>query len=118
MAIYAIITQGSNEYYDDGLLHISPARNHVSLNSLGLPFAQLTAIEYAAREAIRKKVHARAEVYMDENFFRSLRLDYDSRKSNRPKYLYEAPMARGPTYYRVESCQTLLDNLRSPEERK
>ncbi len=118
MAIYAVITQGSNEYYDDGLLHISAARNHVSLNSLGLPFAQLMAIDSAARKAIRKEVHARAEVYMDENFFRSLLLDYNSRKSKRPKYFYDAPMASGPSYYLLESCQTLLDNLRPPEEQK
>src|SRR5680860_1108794 len=37
MEIYAVLTQGSNEYYDDDLLHTSPLGNHVCLNSLGLP---------------------------------------------------------------------------------
>jgi len=31
MEIYATLTQGSNEYYDDALLHISPTKNHISL---------------------------------------------------------------------------------------
>lgn len=38
MNIYAVIAQGNNEYYDDNLLHISASQNHISLNSLGLPF--------------------------------------------------------------------------------
>jgi hypothetical protein len=118
MAIYAVITQGSNEYYDDALLHISTARNHVSLNSLGLPFTQLMAIDSAARKAIRSRVHARTEVYMDEKCFRSLRLDHNFDKSSRPKHAYTAPMASGPSYYHLESCQTLLENFRSREERK
>lgn len=118
MVVYAIVAQGSNEYYDDGLLHISATRNHVSLNSLGLPFAQLMAIESAVREAIRKGVHPPTEVYMDENFFRSLRLSHNFDMSGRPKHAYVAPMASGPSYYFLESRQTLLDNFQSPKERK
>lgn len=111
MNIYAVIAQGNNEYYDDGLLHISTAQNHVSLNSLGLPFAQIMAIECAARKAIHEKIHTHAEVYMDENFFRSLRLDYNFKKNSLPKHAYAAPMTSGPSYYFLESRQTLLDNL-------
>ncbi|MDQ6702276.1 MAG: hypothetical protein M3Z96_03775 [Pseudomonadota bacterium] len=118
MAVYAVIAQGSNEYYDDGLLHISTARNHISLNSLGLPFAQLMAIERAVRKAIRDGVHAPADVYMDENFFRSLRFEHNFDISGRPKHAYAAPMASGLSYYFLESRRTLLDNLQSPEERK
>ena len=33
--VYAILTQGTAEYYEDSLLHISSGKNHVSLNSLG-----------------------------------------------------------------------------------
>jgi hypothetical protein len=116
MNIYAVITQGNNEYYDDDLLHISPARNHVSLNSLGLPFAQLMAIDSAARKNIRDGVHPRREVYMDQNFFRSLRLDLKFDKGNRSKYFYEAPMARGSSYYFLGTCQTLLDSFRLAED--
>lgn len=47
--IYAVITQGGNEYYDDALMHLSRSGNHFSFNSLGLPFAQTQAIEHSAR---------------------------------------------------------------------
>src|SRR5207253_10855548 len=53
MAIYAVLTQGSNEYYEDAVFNISESGNHISLNSLGAPFAQLRALEDAARQAIR-----------------------------------------------------------------
>ena len=36
--IYAIFTQGSNEFYEDVLLHISESKKHICLNSLGVPF--------------------------------------------------------------------------------
>jgi hypothetical protein len=57
LEIYAVVTQGSNEYYDDALLHISSSNNHISFNSLGLPFAQTQAIEHSARTAIKLRVH-------------------------------------------------------------
>jgi hypothetical protein len=88
------------------------------LNSLGLPFAQLMAIESAVRKGIRDGVHAPADVYMDENFFRSLSLDYNFDKSRRPKHAYAAPMATGPSYYFLDSCQTLMDSFQAPNERK
>jgi hypothetical protein len=116
MNVYAVIAQGSNEYYDDALLHISTARNHVSLNSLGLPFAQIMAIESAARGAIRDKRHTSAEVYMDLNFFRSLRFDHNLSKNSWSKHAYTAPMASGPIYYVFASRQALLDSLDSPPD--
>jgi hypothetical protein len=115
MPVYAVIAQGSNEYYEDGLLHISNTQNHVSLNSLGLPFAQLQAIESAARKAIREKTHLPAEVYMDGDFFMSLHFNSDFDKNRRPKHAYHAPMASGSSYYFLESCQTILENLLSPK---
>jgi hypothetical protein len=80
LGIYGIFAQGSNEYYDDPLLHISESQNHISLNSLGLPFAQLQRIEVSARTAIRTGTHGRCELYLDEDFFNSLRFaDYQAR---------------------------------------
>jgi hypothetical protein len=117
MAVYAVITQGSNEYYDDGLLHFSPTRNHVSLNSLGLPFAQLFAIDKAAREAIHNGEHQPTEVYLEENFFRSLRFNLAFSRDKRSRYYYDAPLACGPSYYYAESLRKLLDNFESEEER-
>jgi hypothetical protein len=61
---YSVITQGQNSYYDDNLLHISESKNHISLNSLGIPFAQLMDIEHTARANIRSKEHLPAEVYI------------------------------------------------------
>jgi hypothetical protein len=99
------------------LLHESATRNHISLNSLGLPFAQLLAIESAARKAIRDGTHAPADIYMDENFFRSLRLAHGFDKRHRVKHAYVAPMAKGEGFYFLERIQTLLDGLQPPEER-
>ena len=113
MEIYAVIAQGINEFYEDDLLHISG--NHVSLNSLGLPFAQIMAIDNAAREAIRRGLHEAAEVYMDQDFFYSLRFNYQFSTSPRPKHTYVSPISNGPSYYHCESGQTLLDNLQHPE---
>ena len=73
--IYAVFASGSNEYYDDPLLHISSTKNHISLNSLGLPFAQINLIDAAARKAIRQGGHQPHELYMDGDFFRSLSID-------------------------------------------
>ncbi len=62
--VYAILTQGTNEYYEDSLVHISSGKNHVSLNSLGVPFAQLMAIDTSVRTAIKAKEHGRFELYL------------------------------------------------------
>ena len=113
MEIYAVIAQGINEYYDDKLLHISG--NHVSLNSLGLPFAQIMAIDNAARKAIHDGLHEPSEIYMDQDFFYSLRFNYQFDKSRRPKHTYVSPMASGSNYYHYESVQTLLGNFKYPE---
>ena len=81
LEIYGVFAQGSNEYYDDPLLHISKSQNHISLNSLGLPFAQISLIEGAARKAIREGKHAPMEIYMDKDLFYSLSFkDYSQRE--------------------------------------
>lgn len=76
LEIYAVITQGSNEYYGDSLLHISSTKNHISLNSLGLPFAQTQAIEHCARAAIKSSIHPANDLYLDESFYHSLRFKF------------------------------------------
>lgn len=109
MNVYAILTQGSNEYFNDALLHT--ANNHVSLNSLGLPFAQLLSIDGAAREAIRTGRHGPFDLYLDEDFYRSLHLRYEYRKEEKPKALYRLPMGTGPGYYYFASYSDLMNNL-------
>lgn len=113
--IYAVLTQGSNAYYQDALLHISDSKNHISLNSLGLPFSQLKSIEATARTAINNNVHSPAELYMDQNFFRSLRFVFGFQKSSCGKNVYREPMMGGESAYYFASCQTILDNLHDEE---
>lgn len=92
LEIYGVFAQGSNEYYDDPLLHISKAQNHISLNSLGLPFAQISLIEAAARKAIKVATHPRMEIYMDSDLFHSLMFKNYQRKDAWPSALYEPKM--------------------------
>jgi hypothetical protein len=113
LEIYAVVTQGSNEYYDDGLLHISRTHNHISFNSLGLPFAQTQAIEHCARAAIKSGIHPVADAYLDESFYHSLRFKATFAKNEEPRFRYAAPMATGPSYYFPLSFELLADNLES-----
>jgi hypothetical protein len=109
---YTIMAQGMNAYGDQGALHISAHQNHVSLNSLGVPFAQLLAIETAVRRALKARTHGACGLYMDSLLHRSLKLDYAFRDSL-PLWPYQSPMTRaaGATYL-ATSIQAVLENLR------
>jgi len=111
--IYAVVTQGSNEYYDDGLMHSSSTHNHISLNSLGLPFAQIQAIDQGVRAAIKSGIHPAQDAYLDETFYHSLRFRYvfAVTKNEQPRFPYTAPMVTGPSYYFPVSFRLLADNL-------
>jgi hypothetical protein len=115
VGVYAVITQGSNEYYEDELLHIADSRNHISFNSLGLPFAQTQAIEQQARRAIRSRVHPPADAYLDEAFYHSLRFRDGFDKNVEVKFTYNAPMATAPTYYFPINFDFLKANLEPSE---
>jgi hypothetical protein len=112
LEIYAILTQGSNEYYEEPLLHISGSKNHICLNSLGIPFAELMAIERSAKEALRNKIHPPAEVYMDEQYYHSLSFQWEFKKNEKPKNSYKAIMKTNVSYYFYSSCSELLNNLK------
>ena len=111
MQIYAAIAQGVNEYEDVSLLHTSSSGNHVSLNSLGLPFAQLLSIDEAARSAIRTGLHLPSELYIDEKFYHSLGFQYGFDKHAQTKARYTAPMSSVPSSYFCASRETILSNL-------
>ncbi len=111
MPVYATITQGANEYADSSLIHHSQAGNHVSLNCLGLPFAQLLAIDEAAREAIRSEHHDPYALYVDDLFFHSLRFKNGFDKHALPHSSYKAPMSTTPGQYYCASVEDILDNL-------
>jgi hypothetical protein len=109
--VYGVFAQGSNEYYDDPLLHIGGSNNHIALNSLGLPFAQLQQIEAAARAAIRKREHGRYELYLDGDLFNSLRFkDHNDRAT--PQFAaYKPKMSAVPGTYFYYECDDLLSRL-------
>jgi len=112
MDCYAVITQGGNEYDDLRVMHVSPTSNHVSLNSLGEPFAQLMRIEEAVRSSIRKKTHAPSDVYMDANFFTSLQFErhrFDPDDVSR--HAYDAPTTTDGRYV-CGSLQQIIEALR------
>jgi len=111
LPIYAVLTQGSNEYYGEPLLHISRTRNHICLNSLGVPFAELLAIENAAKESIRSKVHPPMQLYVDEQLYHSLQLKYEYDKRENPKNGYDAIMKSSKPNYFYTSCDELIENL-------
>ncbi|MDB5761828.1 MAG: hypothetical protein JWQ21_823 [Herminiimonas sp.] len=110
---YGILTQGLNAYSDDVNLHCSGKGNHVSLNTLGLPFAQLMAIEDAARHSIRVKAHAPAELYLDSTFFRSLKMKFEFDKNRLPTHAYQSPLTKSPkATYVATSVREIMDNLK------
>ncbi len=112
LKIYGIFTQGSNEYYDDPLLHISKTKNHICLNSLGTSFAELMAIERTARKAIRDSVHAENEIYMDRQYFNSLKLSHEFKTNGCGQNEYHSIMnEKVAKKYFYSSCDDLVANL-------
>jgi len=109
--IYAIFTQGVNEYCEDAPTHVSNGGNHLCLNSLSLPFAQLLSIDEAARSAIRDGSHSAHELYLDEDFYHSLRFKYGFDKNAQPRAHYRDPMTGGSGHYFYGDCQRFLKNL-------
>lgn len=111
LRIYAVLTQGSNEYYGESLLHISKTKNHVCLNSLGVPFAELLAIEGAAKQAIKSGVHTPMQLYLDEQYYHSLKFKFDFKKNDKPKNAYTAIMKSHRPSYFYSACDTLIANF-------
>jgi hypothetical protein len=112
LQIYGVFTQGVNEYYDDSLLHVSESRNHVCINSLGAPFADLRSIESAARRGFKEKHHQPSELYLDESYFNSLNFDFKFEKGLVRRYSYTTSFRRIAASYVCVSCDDLLSNLR------
>lgn len=111
LPIYAVLTQGSNEYYGEPLLHISKNQNHICLNSLGVPFAELLAIESAAKSAIKSGVHPPMQLYLDEQFYHSIQFKYEFEKNDKPTNSYAAIMKSSEPSYFYSSCEVLIENI-------
>lgn len=107
--VYAIMTQGSNEYYEDPLLHISDSKNHICLNSLGLPFAQLIAIDTAVHS--KERNHQYSDLYMDAYLLHSLHFKFKFDRDSLAKYAYDQKMRSSQGYYYCIGWETLLMNL-------
>lgn len=109
---YSIIAQGNNEYYSDNLLHISDTKNHICLNSLGLPFAQIIEINEAVKHAIKNSIHPPAELYLEENFFNSLLFKNGSNKNPILKASFSSSIQPNKkNYYYFCDRIIILDNL-------
>lgn len=108
---YAVLAQGQNAFYDDPHLHISSSGNHISLNSLGIPFAQIMSIEKEARKGIRDEIHEPAELYMDELYCHSLNFVHGFEKSNIPSNTYREKMIGTMSKYYYTSRELIITNL-------
>lgn len=112
MSVYGVITQGDNHYYGSPHLHHSESGNHICMNCLGMPFERLFAIDEAARNAIRNKIHQRSDLYLDEEYFISLHLSYEFRKSYSPvRSSYKSKMSDLPKEYIPISCEELIGHI-------
>ena len=108
---YAVVTQGANLYYDDELVHIS--KGHVSLNSLGVPFAQLMAIESTARRAIKAGDHPPFSLYLDRSFFLSVHFNREEfARSGGIQRPYKSPFGSREGEYFAHSLDAALHCIR------
>ena len=117
LKVYGVFAQGSNEYYDEPLLHISETQNHICLNSLGVPFAQLLAIENTARKYIRSNNHAPSELYMDSLYYHSLQFEYPFDKWETPRAPYEFMGAADGYEYFMSSVDEIMQRLEAAPAR-
>jgi hypothetical protein len=114
--MYAVLTQGSNEYDEASPLHVAPSKNHVSLNTLGLPFAQLISIDHAVRGALRAREHAPTDIYMDTTLFLSLRLRKEFDREGLPRHNYDSLLSTEESYVCI-GMDEALSNLRADDVR-
>lgn len=109
---YACITQGFNEYSDGKVIHTSASGNHISLNSLGLPFAQLMSMDYAVHAAIKSGAHQPYQLYLDENYYRSLQWAYGFDRDGQTSGAYSSPMSHRRGRYFCADMTPLRSNLK------
>ena len=87
------------------------------MNCLGVPFERLFAIDEAARRAIRASHHKPSELYLDEEYFRSLQLPFSFRSSKEvSKSDYMSKMSKVAQHYVMTNAQALALNLRNHQE--
>lgn len=85
---YGIFTQGINLFSGERLFHLSATQNHVSILTLGSPFAELMKIDQQVKENIRKQIHGPSTGYFSSDFYFSLMTEFDRRKSRDEAHLF------------------------------
>lgn len=113
LQIYSVVTQGENIYEDPALIHKSHGGNHISLNSVGFPFARLLSIDTAVRRAIKSGVHSESQLYLDKQFYNSLRLRPVVNKRQTPSAKYKDPMSDAEQEYYCLDVDIITSNLES-----
>lgn len=113
LGCYACITQGFNEYTDGKVIHSSSSGNHISLNSLGLPFAQLMNIDQSVHRAIKSRIHEPHQLYLDASYYRSLQWAYGFDRDGQPEGVYASPMSSQPSEYYCLNLALVRANLRT-----
>lgn len=111
LGCYACITQGFNEYSDGKVIHRSAKGNHISLNSLGLPFAQLLSVDQAAHQAIKSEKHGPYQLYLDSNYYRSLQWRHEFDRDAQPAGRYHSPMSRCSSKYYCLNLDVARENI-------
>lgn len=117
LAVYGVFTQGSNEYYTDASMHVSETKNHVCLNSLGASFADLWTIEAAACRAYKENPHS-DDLYLDELYFNSLRLDSNFKETILDWNSYTKRISKASAWYARVSCDEVLKNLKPARQKQ
>jgi hypothetical protein len=107
--VFGVFTQGSNEYVDSPVLHISETQNHVCLNSLGAPFADLLTIEMSAKRALREGTHAAFELYLDETFYHSLHRKLHHQVLKEREFIYDTAIVKRESHYVCTSLDELMN---------
>ena len=108
---YATLAQGNNDLFGDELFHSSATGNHISLNSLGLPFAQIAAIEHQARSNIKSKIHKPNQLYIDRQLFWSMNFKDWKWKQAIPTYGYDQKLVAKDGEYIAISRDALTTKL-------
>ena len=111
LEVYGVFTQGSNEYPNESLRHISKSENHVCLNSIGAPFADLFTIDESARQ-VHKEMEKTCDLYLDESYFKSLRLNAKFRQSVLDWHSYTSRLRKAEAWYACVTCDEILQNLK------
>lgn len=112
LKVYSILTQGANEYYKDASLHISDSKRHISLNSLGIPFAQLQAIDLKVHKLIKKSESWSHNIYLDSDLFYSLKFPENfSNEGNQAKHHYLSPLEKARGTFHCFNYERLAKNI-------